>query len=129
MKVYIAGSWYDRENLRSVAGTLRFYGHVVTSRWLDVDENCGKYESARMDKEDVERADVVIVFMDVPSSKGGYHVETGMAIGMKKRVIMVASPSTLAMSHVFTALPEVRHVLGLHGLLALLAVEPIQEAV
>lgn len=129
MKVYIAGSWHNREALKSIRNTLRFYGHFVTSRWLDVDENTDAYESAIMDKADIEAADVVAVFMDVPSSKGGLHVEFGMAIGMKKRVIAVGSHLTLAASHVFCSLPEVRRVLGLDGLLALLAVEPIGEAV
>lgn len=60
---------------------------------------------ARDDVEDVERADVLIAFTEEPrssASRGGRHVELGIALALGKRVIVVGPRE-----NVFCWLPEV----------------------
>jgi hypothetical protein len=61
---------------------------------------------ARDDVEDVSRCDMLIAFTDAPrsgSSRGGRHVELGIAIGLHKQVVIVGPRENL-----FCHLPQVR---------------------
>lgn len=62
---------------------------------------------ARDDIEDVLAADVVIAFTEEPrttNSRGGRHVELGIALGAGKRIIVVGPRE-----NIFCWLPEVEH--------------------
>lgn len=101
-KIYLASRYSRREQMKVLAVKLRAFGHTVVSRWLETDwvnrpnessaappEYRAKY--AVIDMDDVKTADVVINFTEAPGdgSRGGRHVEYGMAIAWQKQVIVV----------------------------------------
>lgn len=109
MRVYLASRW--REELRPTLHELRAWlevrGHECTSRWLDVHCTYGAaarvLESCRHDIEDVKRAEWLIQY-NPPGhgrSRGGNHVELGMAIAWGHRLTLIGEQL-----HVFHYLPE-----------------------
>jgi len=87
MKIYVAGSWTARTDLVGRAAELKTLGHTVTASWLyspkeHDDWQNGEKELALRDLADIDRADMVIVDCNTPSSTGGYHVETGYCLGL-----------------------------------------------
>ena len=87
MKVYIAGSYAAKEKLKQHANDVMSLGHIVLSNWLyweppkDMPPKMLDSVIAAMDSDGVKAADVVIVDTTITSTKGGFHVELGMAIG------------------------------------------------
>ena len=115
MKIYLCGRYSRREQLCSVCEELQRLGHVVTSRWLDTEwasrpdqssaappEYREKY--AVIDMDDVRAADAIVCFTEAPGdgSRGGRHVEYGMAIAWNKRLIIVGP-----LENLFYHLPNV----------------------
>ncbi len=96
MKIYLAARFSRKVELTRYADQLRALGHEVTSRWLGqhdestyeelTPEGCAK--CGHHDVEDVVRADVLISFTEpvgiANTSRGGRHVELGIAIGTDK---------------------------------------------
>jgi nucleoside 2-deoxyribosyltransferase len=96
MKVYLAGSWSDRPNIRKYRDLMEARGIFITSRWLDWtgrlpgesrEEELRR--SANVDLQDIDMADGVLIFTGVPSSHGGFHTELGYAIGTRKPVAII----------------------------------------
>lgn len=104
MKIYLAGRYGRREQLKSVRDELTRLGHEVTSRWLDTEwaptdgssstappEYREKY--CLIDLEDVLASECVISFTEEPDSgngkRGGRHVEFGVALQAGKRLVVV----------------------------------------
>lgn len=96
MKAYLAASFDTQAAVRDARGLISPYVEV-TSSWLDeppilADEEREDWEKRARGNEDyldIERSDVVVVFTSAPSTSGGLHLETGLALGMGKRVILV----------------------------------------
>ncbi len=99
MKVYLAAH-YDRFPLmRSWRYRLGLAGIGVTSRWIDGGHELGDFPTddqrarlAREDLEDLDAADVVVLFNpaeDHWAGRGGRHVELGYAIGKGKPIVLV----------------------------------------
>lgn len=104
MKIYLAARYSRREELCGYRSTLESLGHEVTSRWLNgnhqIDDQGLSVEAARSERErfasedlaDVLSAGVVISFTESPrstNSRGGRHVEHGVAIGAGLFVIVI----------------------------------------
>lgn len=105
MKIYLAGRYGRRDQLRDVREELARLGHTVTSRWLDTDWQrnadggssvAPAEERARhclIDLDDVLAADCIINFTEEPDSphgkRGGRHVEFGAALQAGHRLIVV----------------------------------------
>lgn len=99
MKIYLAGPWVRREDVRRVAARLQAEGYELTSRWLyehEGDPNdasgLGSPEAyirlqATEDLIDVMKADV-FVMLNLEKSEGKA-VELGFAIANQKRVFCV----------------------------------------
>lgn len=102
--VYLAARYSRREELCGYRQTLRELGFTVTSRWLNgahqVDDNGLSAEAdptdrmrfAREDYEDLKAADLVVAFTETPrgtNSRGGRHVELGIAIGLGTPILIV----------------------------------------
>jgi len=105
-KLYLAGSWTRRKELRRYAVLLKKDNqYEITSRWLwekVPGRNMGS-DNALMDEEDVKRCDALIAFTDVVSlGHGGRHVEFGMARALGKELIVVGPEE-----HIFHYLPGV----------------------
>lgn len=85
-------------------------GVEVTSGWLDVDftlqrTNQQLGEEARKDLNDIEKADVFILYNPISHQRkgsGGRHVEMGYAIAINKPIIVVGE----VQENVFQYLPE-----------------------
>lgn len=118
-KVYLASRYSRGGELVLYASILRDKGLVVTSRWLEGNHQIeddelsddakrkAKAHFATEDFEDVLAADVVISFTEAPrqtNSRGGRHVELGIALGAKKTCIVIGPHE-----NVFHLLPQVHH--------------------
>lgn len=132
MKFYLAARYSRREELLGVRDFVEAFGGEVTSRWLNGDhqlsdagtpigndgealvENGDGERAATLrakfaldDFEDVRRADVLVAFTEPPrstASRGGRHVELGLALAWQKHVIIVGPRE-----NVFCWLPWVDH--------------------
>lgn len=117
MRVYLAARYSRREELLGCKADLEAQGHTVTSRWLlgnhQVDDAGLSSEAKRKERErfaledweDVTAADALIAFTEAPratNSRGGRHVELGIALGRDIEVIVVGPAE-----HVFCCLPQV----------------------
>jgi hypothetical protein len=105
--VYLSARFGRRDQLNAYRADLAEMGIEVTSRWLTnpVPEltNEAWRRLASTDREDVERADALILFAEEErDGGGGRHVEFGMALALKKRVIVVG-----AIENLFQRLPDV----------------------
>ena len=101
MKVYSAGRYSRRDEFREYAKFISENGHEVTSRWLlenePLNSNMGDHSdefyihAAKVDLEDVDRADAVLFFSEDPkigTPRGGRHVEFGYALGKGKKILV-----------------------------------------
>jgi nucleoside 2-deoxyribosyltransferase len=110
MNIYLAARYGRREELCGYSQELYTIGHDVVSRWIRYDHHafdarfsqmnddtrkCRFGDFAEIDISDIERSDVLIAFTEQPdttihgASRGGRHVELGMAIALHKRVVIV----------------------------------------
>src|SRR5262245_7193089 len=112
MRVYIAGAYSRREALQDYATLLRELGHIITAHWLDgvhaeKDHQIGGPFSSEIaiwameDCADISQADLVLCFTDGTRSRGGRHVELGMAIALQKEAWIIGPRE-----HVFHYLPH-----------------------
>ena len=118
MKIYLAARYSRQRELLGYATELLDLGHQITSRWIQgnhqvTDAELSELEFAvvkRMqfaseDLEDLLLADYCISFTEPPrsnASRGGRHVEFGLALGTAKRVLVVGHRE-----NVFHCLPAV----------------------
>ena len=137
MNIYIAASFRRVEEANHVAARLRALGMVVTSRWLNGSHQVHGSKAAEAvegempeiplaegrlfandDVEDISKADVLVVLTDRPystQSRGGHHVETGLALGMGKLVIIFGPRE-----NAFHCLSQIRQVRTLGDLVEVL---------
>jgi hypothetical protein len=108
LNVYLCSRYSRRDQMRTLREELVRRGHVVTSRWLDTEWGSRPNESsaappeyreqyAVVDMEDVRAADVLVAFTEAPGdgSRGGRHVEYGMAAAWGKRLVVVGHRENL----------------------------------
>ena len=128
--IYLSGQFEDAPTLRRIRDELAAAGVHVTSRWLEggsaVPATARAHEQdaaarlaaiARQDMEDIDAADIVVVFNPPEAcnvGRGGRHVETGYALARGKRIVVVG-----ARGNVFHWLPDITMVPDWNGLLAL----------
>jgi nucleoside 2-deoxyribosyltransferase len=95
--VYVAASFNTAAGVRALRDNLQDYVNI-TSSWCEEvplmpDDYREQPQEARFraneDYLDIERSDIVAVFTGVDSTTGGLHVELGVAIALKKRIIVV----------------------------------------
>lgn len=109
MKIYLAGRYSIRDQLKEHRDTLHMLGHEVTSRWLDFeDENPDQFADeharntdsshvsaefrkfvAQMDVDDVKAAHVVMLFTNELGRRGGMFVEWGIGIALDKVLVLI----------------------------------------
>lgn len=118
MKVYLASMYSTRSEINTYAKDLRKVGIEVTSTWLKEphatdtqiyelrpDKN---EEYAVADLRDIDRADWFVFFSkspDIPTIRGGRHVEFGYALASHKPILVVGPKE-----NIFHYLSEVEHV-------------------
>lgn len=105
----MAARFSRRFELQGYRADLARIGHEVTARWIDdrdgADEAADASGCAVRDVQDVEIADGIIAFTEIPRTptRGGRHVEFGIAAAEGKRLIAVGPER----ENVFYHLPEV----------------------
>ena len=108
-KIYVAARYGRMKEMQSVHAALVAAGHEPTSQWVTgKEETEGKTEeqAAIMDVEDVDRADLVLLFSDeksYSSTGGGRFFEMGYAHGKGKPVVTVGP-----MQIIFHHLPDMK---------------------
>lgn len=89
MRVYLAGSFNERERLRRLCRFMSQRGIEVTSSWLEepelrndtpAAEDWDLRARANDDWNDIARAEAFIIFTTQPSTTGGRDVELGRAL-------------------------------------------------
>lgn len=100
MKIYLAARYSNRVLMQHIARALKSCGHVVTSRWHGVEmqsieshrwdgtDRARAELLAQEDAEDIEAADVLVLFTP-PGRRGGCNVEYGIAAGLGKWLYIV----------------------------------------
>ena len=122
MRIYLAARYSRRLELCGYAEELRAAGHAVECRWLlgnHQHEGAADVERATKsvplagrpfaedDWKDVLASDALIAFSEEPrssASRGGRHVEFGLALAWGMRVVLVGPRE-----NVFHTLPQVEH--------------------
>lgn len=102
--IYFAARYSRREELVGYAAEIRDDGYIVSGRWLerttrltedDLISAEAQVEARRFADEDIadlNAAELVIVFTEVPRttmSRGGRHVELGLALAWERPVYVV----------------------------------------
>lgn len=118
-KVFLSSRFSRKGELLHLRTLLQLNGFEVCSRWLDTEWNQTERENevyssaappdrleeySQIDRDDVVNCDVFIGFTESPRSqtRGGRHVEFGIAVALKKKLIMVGPRE-----NIFHSLPEV----------------------
>jgi nucleoside 2-deoxyribosyltransferase len=130
MRVYLAGAWGRREEILRVANRLCEVGVEITSNWLTEEEGMQSgskerflRERAYVDLQDIDRADAIVRFADVPRTRqvpralisGARMFEMGYAKAKGKTLFVVGGKQ-----NVFDRLAEVIHVKDADALVRLL---------
>ncbi len=117
MRVYLAARYSRIDELNSYKAELEGRGLVITSRWLTGEYRFQEAQAAEQgvpdiglivaqhDVEDIESSDTVICFTESPRSnhsRGGRHVEFGMALALTKNIVIVGP-----LENVFYCLPQI----------------------
>lgn len=102
MKIYVAGTYASKLDLRPIRDKIWSLGHEITSSWLDevskpasMSADDFRKKLAIKDLCEVASADILIV--DADKMSGGKHVELGFAIGrfQKQLIWFVGNPSNI----------------------------------
>lgn len=138
VRIYLAARYSRYPEMREVRAILQQTGFTVTSRWIDCHDGqleesftpealnspygpdvCAPYGKADVD--DLIAADCVVSYTgNGGGGKGGRHVEFGLAMGLRKRLVIVGPRE-----NIFHCLPEVLVVADTSELVGLL--EDIRE--
>lgn len=115
MKFYIASSFSNADNVRSVSKELAEKGFFHTYDWTRNGHVADPLELARiglLEKRAVIDSDIVIILL--PAGKGS-HIEMGIAIGTGKKVVLYSIDKSIYdvdLTSTFYHLPEVERVVG-----------------
>jgi nucleoside 2-deoxyribosyltransferase len=114
MKVYLAGRYSRRSELRALIPLLKERNITVQSRWLNetlaLDAKLSDVspalcrEFAQVDLDDIDAADTLVFFAEDPlvgTPRGGRHVEFGYALAKGKRLVVIG-----AQENIFHFLPN-----------------------
>ena len=110
MKFYIAARFSRRPECNELAHRLLALGHEVTSRWVKPETDhvmptglsaqaadSERKRFAMEDADDVHAADAMVSFMEEPrsNSRGGRHVEFGMALALGHSLYIIGPRETV----------------------------------
>ena len=92
-KIYVAGSFHDKETIANYSTKLSTYGYTIVSGWINRENNLNKpmiyRKCADADFDEIDLADCVVAFLDDPKYPyRGTFTEIGYAIGKNKKVII-----------------------------------------
>jgi len=110
VKFYLAASFSARDEMRAMRDQIVSRGHEVTSRWIDLDLSIAGIDkpeenpiqargAAMVDRTDITKSDILVLFTKTPSTTGAMHVELGIAIGMGIQAIVVGGRTNIFQVH------------------------------
>lgn len=96
-RIYLAGPYGRRDELSHYADRLEHFGYTITSTWLrsgewEAREQVTRASSAVTDYYDLLLSDTLVCFTEPEGSgcsRGGRHVEFGVALAYGKKVVVV----------------------------------------
>lgn len=112
MKIYVAGSFGDRNQILQIMKNIEAKGHIVTHYWpLYEVEKREKSDMAYHDIKGVEECDLLIAIMDKPDYPyRGSYTEIGAAIAYKKRIVIYCpDEKSNCKTNVFYYYPTIIH--------------------
>ena len=116
MRVYLAARFERQEEMQRYSEQLRAEGIEVVSAWTEIDSPSSdgftgiardrRALQAMMDVQQIVGTNILVLFSDAgnPDPRGGKHVESGIALALGKRLLLVGSAE-----NVFHSLPDVEH--------------------
>lgn len=131
MKFYLAAQYSRKLEIQRFAEHLQSLGHVITSTWTSrptrvVPQNTTPFkdpgsfaDEAADDVREIRECDVLLLFSESPLlgiPRGCRHVESGIAIGCGKRVIVIGPHE-----NIFHCLREITVVANFQELLEIIA--------
>lgn len=114
-KVYIAGKWTAKPEIKSQMGDVISKGNSITFNWTDFEkEGDGPEKMAQAginDIEGVRSADVVVINMSDPEyAYRGTFCELGCALGLRKRIMLLCpSEEAICRQQPFFFHPSIEH--------------------
>lgn len=105
MKIYLAATYSRLEEMQEYGRQLEGLGHEITSQWIkghQVDDEMFYVDYCYEDINDLANAQTLILFSDnfQPStSRGGRHVEFGLALAYDQRIILVGQRENIFQYH------------------------------
>jgi nucleoside 2-deoxyribosyltransferase len=108
--IYLASRFSRRHECHALAKLLQMRGHTITSRWVkpgddhviptgtsDQAADSERRRFAMEDVDDVLACDWMISLMEEPrsNSRGGRHIEFGIALGLGKRLSIIGPRETV----------------------------------
>ncbi len=116
MRVYLAARYSRRAEMEDIASHLTARGIGVTSRWIrGLHDGLPADVCANDDIEDILEAHAVVAFTEPegsPYSRGGRHVEAGMALAYCKPLIVVGPTENVFYSLAFARFEMVEQLLS-----------------
>ena len=92
MKIYIAGSWEDRIDIKGMMAVLKGYGHTITEDWTKHEDPTLGSEYCIEDIKGIDECDVFVMFLSDKKSFGKAF-EMGYAHAKGKHVIVFGDPT------------------------------------
>ena len=99
MKIYVAGSWEDRKDVKAIMWRLECDGHVITEDWTKHEDPALGHEYCIKDMQGIDECDVFVMYLSKKKSFGKAF-EMGFASAKDKHIIVFGDP-TLATSVFF----------------------------
>ncbi len=96
-RIYLAGSFTRRAELRDIAYALEARGHSITSGWVfgtEAEDDLTPDAAERIAAEnvrDVRDAGLLMLFAGTPSTTGGMWVELGIALALSIPITIVGA--------------------------------------
>jgi nucleoside 2-deoxyribosyltransferase len=125
-KIYVAGKWGDRKDIKKNITYLNSLGFEVVSKWVDREHNIHPEDYAqcsKLDIDEVSECDKLLAIMTDPEYPyRGTNAEIGCALGLKKPVVILCdgvskkinetqySFSHFCMKNIFYWHPTITHV-------------------
>ena len=114
MKVYVAGSWEERDEIKNVMKKLEAAGHEVLVDWT-CHGGTGKKKYALEDFEGVVASEIFILVNPAVMSRGKF-IETGIALAGGKNIYIIGKGEI----GIFEALGRCKHFDFIEELLELM---------
>jgi len=96
-KLYIASSWEDRRQAKSIMLLLESLNYIITEDWT-IHEKARTYDNCLNDVRGIKNCDF-FVLLNSGKKTPGKHVELGLAYGFDKKIMTVGKELNSVFKH------------------------------